>query len=132
MKKILFILAGIILSVVFFSKCRKKEDDACVFYSNAYVSKVSGANTTLVNQQIDLTVTYNLTNGCGQLTGLDETSYNNSRTINLQAKYVGCFCTDNILSGQTVYKFKATQVGVYYLNFTRPDKTNLIDTITVN
>ena len=132
MKKYIIISAGIVTVFMFFSGCDKKSGDKCLLYTTAQVRKVEGSNTTLINQEIDLTVSYYLNNSCGQFEGLEATSTGNSTTISLKAKYEGCACADVLLGGQIIYKFKAEQVGIYYLKFLQPTKTYFTDTITVN
>lgn len=125
------ILAGVI-SILAFSNCDKNHENKCLSYTRAQVIEVVGPNMAPVNQETDLTVNYYLVNGCGQFESLESTSNGNTTIISLIAKYEGCICTAIILGGQTIYKFKATQTGIYYLKFLQPDKTYLTDTITVN
>lgn len=127
-----FISAGVIIAFVSFTSCSKKQENQCLSYTTAQVTKVAGPNTVLVNQETDLTVFYYLNNGCGKFESLEATSSRSTSIVSLKAKYEGCICTDILLSGQTIYKFKAEQAGIYYLKFLQPDKTHLTDTIIVN
>lgn len=133
MKKYLIISASITITFSILLSCSKPQDNTkCISYSSAQVTKVSGPNTALVNQQITVTISYYLTNGCGHFEGIDATSATNSTTINLKARYEGCICTDNLIGGETNYTFKSDKAGNYYLKFLQPDKTYLVDTIIVN
>ena len=131
MNKQFIISAGLVISFISFPGC-KKQDDKCMSLTTAQVTKVTGPNTAFVNQEIDLTVLYYLSNGCGQFESLEATSNGNTIIISLKAKYQGCICTDVLLGGQANYKFKANQAGVYYLKFLQPNQTYFTDTITVN
>jgi len=131
-KKPTIIAVGIIPAFICFSACHKTQVNPCLVYMTAQVTKVTGANSVSVNQEIDLTVFYYMNNGCGQFQGLEATSAGNTTIIDLNAKYEGCACTDVLLGGQTIYKFRAANPGLYYLKFLQPDKTYFTDTITVN
>ncbi len=133
MKKGSAISLGTIIALLSFASCDKeKQENECVSYTTAQVTKVAGPNSVPVYHETDLTVFYYLTNGCGKFENMEATSSGNTTIISFKAKYEGCFCTDNLVSGQSVYKFKAEQPGVYYLKFLQPNKTYLTDTITVN
>ena len=127
-----FILIFFVITILIFSNCSKRQEKICLSHTTAKVTNVSGPNNVLVNQETDLTVEYYLDNGCGKFEGLESTSNDYNIKISLIAKYEGCVCTDILLGGQIVYKFKPLKTGVYYLNFLQPDKTYLSDTITVN
>ena len=133
MKEHFAVSLAAIIALLSFASCNKeKQENKCVSYSPAQVTKVAGLNDLSVNQETDLTVSYYLNNGCGKFENIEATTIGNTTIISFKAKYEGSFCTDIILSGQSIYKFKAGQAGVYYLKFLQPDKTYLIDTITVN
>ena len=127
-----FILIFFVITILIFSNCSKRQEKVCLSRTTARVTNVSGPNNVLVNQETDLTVKYYLDNGCGIFEGLESTSNDYNIKISLIAKYEGCVCTDNLLGGQIIYKFKPLKTGVYYLNFLQPNKTYFSDTITVN
>lgn len=131
MKLYFTILIGTLLAFSMLLSCKKTKDNACITHTPAIVAKVSGPNTALVNQEIDLTVSYILTNGCGHFENLEAASKSNTTTITLKARYEGCVCTDILLGGQINYTFKSEQAGAFYLKFLQPDNTYLIDTINV-
>jgi hypothetical protein len=117
-------------SIILFS-CSKNNDNKCLSYTNAPVTKVEGANSGLVNQQLSLKISFTCFNGCGQFGRIEQASNADTTTINIIAKSEGCVCTDVLLTKQTIYNFKATQAGIYYLKFWQTEKNYLIDTITI-
>ena len=131
LNKYFIILAGGVIFFISFPGC-KKQEAKCLLLTTAVVTDVTGPNTALVNQEIDLTAHYYLGNGCGRFEDLEATSNGNTTIISLNAKYEGCICTDVLISGQANYKFKASQAGVYYLKFLQPNQAYFTDTITVN
>ena len=115
-QSILFICFGI-----FLFGCKKQNDDNCSIYTKAPVIEVNGANTALVNQEVDLTASFGVSNGCGQFDKFEEIVSGNTTIIALNAKYEGCFCTDDAPVRTAIYKFKKSQKGTYQLKFSRGD-----------
>lgn len=126
------ILTSFGFSILVLFGCNKTQGDKeCLSYAKAPVTKVEGPQTGLVNQDINLTVSFSCFNGCGQFGNFDQTSNGNTTTIQVNAKYEGCICTQDVPIRQSIYKFKATQAGTYYLKFFQTENTYLIDTIRV-
>ncbi|MBS1752883.1 MAG: hypothetical protein R2765_12490 [Ferruginibacter sp.] len=118
--------------IVCFLSCDKTPDDnKCLSYTQAPVTKVEGPNTGNVNQDINLIVSFGCFNGCGQFGKFEQTSDGDTTTINVIAKYEGCICTQDAPIRQTTYKFKATQPGIYFLKFLQTEKAYLTDTIQI-
>ena len=131
-KRNFIIFTCLVFSILVLSSCNKTQDDnKCLSYIKAPVIKVEGPNTGLVNQDINLTVSFGCFNGCGQFGNFEQTSNGDTTTINVIAKYEGCLCTQDAPLRQTTFKFKVTQTGTYYLKFLQTGKTYLTDTIRV-
>ena len=112
--------------------CNKKnENSACLSITKAPVTKIEGANTALVNQEILLTVSFGCFNGCGQFLDFNEVITGNATTITVKAKYEGCICTQDLPIRQTTYKFKKSQTGTFELKFQQSENTYLSHTIIV-
>jgi hypothetical protein len=112
--------------------CEKKdEDNSCLSYTKAPVTKIEGANSVLVNQEIILTVSFGCYNGCGQFGNFDEEISGNTTTLTVNAKYEGCICTQDAPIRQTTYKFKKSQKGTFNLQFLQTGNTYMTHTITV-
>lgn len=112
--------------------CTKKPGvNKCLSYTKAPVTKIEGPTTALVTQNINLTVSFGCFNGCGQFGNFEETTNGNTTTINVNAKYEGCICTQDTPIRQTIYSFKRTQPGTYDLKFLQTDNNYLTYTITV-
>ena len=131
-KRNFIIFTCLVFSILVLSSCNKTQgDNKCLSYIKAPVIKVEGPNTGLVNQDINLTVSFGCFNGCGQFGNFEQTSNGDTTTINVIAKYEGCLCTLDAPLRQTTFKFKVTQTGTYYLKFLQTGKTYLTDTIRV-
>ena len=100
-------------------------------YAKAPVTKIEGATTASVNQEINLTISFTCFNGCGQFGNVEETISGNTTTIIVNAKYTGCICTQDVPTRTTLYKFKKVQVGTYQLKFLQTENTYLTHTIIV-
>lgn len=133
MKKEVIIFLGSIIVLLSLMSCdREIHGGDCISYTTAQVTEVVGPDSALVNQEIELVIFYYLANGCGRFESLEETTSGKTTSISLKASYRGCVCATVVLNGQTSYKFKASQAGVYYVRFLQPNQTYLTDTIIVN
>ncbi len=121
------------LTILVLGSCDKKmEDNTCTSVVKAPVSKIEGPTSALLNQEITLTVSFGCFNGCGQFGSFEETTLGNSTTILVNAKYVGCICTQDAPTRKTSYTFKRSQQGVYELKFFQSDNTYITHSIAVN
>ena len=113
--------------------CKKDNSGKeCIGYSNAQITEVKGSNSTSAGQEIDLSISYFFLNGCGNFESLESITNGNTTTIRVIAKYEGCVCPEVLVWGEKVYTFKASEPGIYLLNFLQPNKSILEYTITVN
>jgi hypothetical protein len=129
LNQILFFFSLIIVSV----GCNKKNENnsKCLSFTKAPVTKIEGANSALVNQEVILTVSFGCYNGCGQFGNFNEVISGNSTVITVNAKYEGCICTQDLPIRQTIYKFKKSQTGTFDLKFLQTENIYLTHTITV-
>ena len=126
------ILFLIIFSSYFVFGCSKTRDgNNCINYSDLPVTNVAGPNSGLVNQDIAVTLTFGISNGCGEFDHLEKNVMGNTTSINVAGKYTGCTCTLVYKEEQTVYNFKATSAGTYYLKFFKENNSAIMDTIIV-
>lgn len=119
----------IVLSIL---GCNKKQEDRlCLSFNKAPVTKIVGANTASVGQEIILTVSFICNNGCGQFSNFEESTSGNTTNITVNAKYEGCVCTQDLPVRETGYKFKRSQAGTYDLKFLQNENNYLNHTIIV-
>ena len=124
-----FFLFSLIITLL---GCNKKNDDStCLSFTKAPVTKIEGANSALVNQEIILIVSFGCYSGCGQFGNFNEVISGNTTTISVNAKYEGCICTQDAPIRQTTYKFKKSQTGTFDLKFLQTENTYLTHTIIV-
>lgn len=115
----ILILMGLILVLNNF--CKK--DVNCDFpkYSPSPVTYVEGANIAQINQEISLTVSSHGASGCSYPSDaqIKETISGFSRTVQILSKSNSCdtVCPAVIIAVTSIYKFKASQAGVYTLKF---------------
>jgi hypothetical protein len=127
MKKIFRIL---FISTIIFGltiSCNK-DDEVCITNQIAYVTSVDSPDTGNVNQIINIEVKFGVGNGCGTLGKFIETNNGNTRTIEVEAKYEGCVCTQDAPIRTVNYEFIPTNTGNYELKF----KSSPTEFITVN
>ena len=117
--------------VLLFSCNKQQEKDNCLSYTKTPVISILGPNIASVNQEVVLTVSFGCFNGCGQVGNFEETIAGNTSTINVNAKYEGCICTQDTPTRTTSYKFKKSQTGIYELKFLQGENSYLTHTINV-
>ena len=120
-----------ICTIILLIGCGKKNDNVCMSYIKVPVLEVRGANTAMVNQEVELTAIFEVFNGCGKFGNFETTNSGNTTNVTLNAKYEGCMCTDVMLTKSGIYKFKKSQAGMYDVKFYQGD-TFLTHTIIVN
>ena len=130
--KYLKTLLILITSITLLIGCKKKiEESKCLTYLKAPVTKVESATAALVNEEVNLTVSFSCYNGCGGFGNLNEVSTGNSTTIFINARYDGCICTQDVPTRQTIYKFKKSLPGTYELKFMQSGETYITHIIKV-
>ena len=121
----------ILCSIIIQMSCQKKSTENCSSTEQAFIGKVDGIKSGNVNQEIPFTVYFGLNNGCGKYGTVIENISGNTRTISVNATYIGCACT--LMAGviSTNYIFKTTQAGTYYLKFLQGNNTFITDTLII-
>jgi uncharacterized protein YceK len=117
-----------LVSVVMSGCNKNKNDENCIEYRTAYVTNVDAPSIGIVNTDISIELLFGVINGCGSFSQFVETDNGNNRTIEIQAKYEGCICTQALETISVIYIFNAQTSGDYELVFKSSD-TNFI---TVN
>ncbi|TYC07644.1 hypothetical protein ES677_14965 [Bizionia gelidisalsuginis] len=129
-RKYFIILISTIGLGLFFS-CNKNDDDKeeeCIVNKTEYVISVNSPATGTVNQSITIEVNFGVSNGCGGFGKFIESENGNTRIIEVEAKYVGCICTQDAPIRTTNYEFITNTAGDYELKF----KSSPTEFITVN
>jgi predicted RNA-binding protein with PUA-like domain len=114
-----------------FVKWTETFDQVCISYQTTNTSNAIVPTTGNVNQTISIPVTFQVLNGCGGFGNFIETNNGNTKTITVNAKYEGCYCTQAIEQRQTNYNFNPTTPGIYTLNFTQSNGNLLTNTINI-
>lgn len=131
MKKNLM-LSFLVFTIIIVSCSNSNEDDNCVSYGAAVIFNVNGPSTGKVNEKINFEVDFYVFNGCGRFGRFVESTSENTRIIEVVAKYVGCTCTQDLPKRTTNYTFQSSISGTYYLKFQSGQTEFIIDTLTIN
>lgn len=110
----------------------KGQDDKCIENVLASVTAVNAPSTAMVNETINIEVSFQVFNGCGQFGRFIETQNGNSRTIEVEARYEGCICTQDAPIRKVNYEFVPKNAGNYELNFKSVQSSSITVDITVN
>ncbi len=127
-KKTLFFT---VLSFALLSCKKETENLSCLSFAKTSVIKVEGTKTASVNEEVTLTVSFMVVDGCGDFGSLEEVSAGYVTALTITAKYQGCICTQAIETRKITYKFKKSQPGTYDVNFFQAEDKYLTYRITV-
>jgi hypothetical protein len=121
-KILLFFILAILVS------CSDDDSEECIGYRPENVTEVNSPTSGRINESIEIEVKFPVYNGCGNFEKFIESGSEQSKIIEVQAKYEGCICTDNIPIITAIYEFIPSTIGEYELKF----KSGESDYITVN
>ncbi len=128
LKNLKFFFLIFISSLIISCDNNDDENNECIEYEVGYVASVNAPTSGNVNETINIEVNFGVFNGCGGFGKFIETENGNVRTIELEAKYEGCICTQDAPIRTANYEFTASNTGEYELNF----KSSPTEFITVN
>ncbi|MBA6153816.1 hypothetical protein [Gelidibacter maritimus] len=129
MKKNKIILTFCMLILGLLIGCSSDDkNDKCISTQTVFVTSVDAPKTGNVNKALDIEVNFQVTNGCGGFGKFIEKKDGNTRVIEVEAKYVGCICTDNLPIRTVNYEFITSEVGNHALKF----KSSPTDFVTIN
>lgn len=111
-----------------FISCSDDDPEECIDYRPENVKEVIAESTGRVNEPVEIEVKFGVYNGCGKFDQFIESGSEQSRIIEVQAKYEGCICTQDAPIITAVYVFTPSTTGMYELKF----KSAESDYITVN
>jgi hypothetical protein len=126
--KFFYLTALIIISSLIISCEKDNQNKDCIEYDTGYVTSVNSTTTGTVNETINIEVNFRVLNGCGGFEQFIETENGNIKTIEVEAKYEGCICSQDVPIRKVNYHFIASKSGDYELNF----KSSPTEFITVN
>lgn len=115
MKTKLSIILSVVLLIII--SCSKELDDKCVSNNIEYVTSVISPSTGTVNENINIEVVFGIHNGCGNFGKFIESQNGNTKTIEVEARYEGCVCTQVAGTKSINYVFKTPTPGNYTLKF---------------
>jgi len=106
----------------------KDQTDTCIKNVPVFVTAVNAPPTAMVNETVAVEISFQVFNGCGQFGRFIETQNSTSKTIEVEATYEGCICTQDAPTRTVNYQFIPKTVGNYELKF----KSNPTEFSTVN
>lgn len=121
-----------ILFLAFTIGCSKdKSDEECISYEVATVTNVNAPNTGAINEKIPIKIDYFLNNSCGNFENLSEIVDGDSTTIDVNAKYDGCYCLEVLVEETATYNFETSIPGDYEFKFKSVDNEYIVVVITI-
>lgn len=114
-----------------FTSCSSDDSGETLTLQKEFVTAVTGPTTGTVNQEVALSVTYAVDNSCGQFNKYVETLNGNTKTIEVEAKYVGTNCGTTPATKTEPYKFIVNQAGTYVFKFKKSATEFITQTVVV-
>lgn len=106
-------------------------DQVCLSYRHAHVLSANVPKNGNVNKTIPIDISFTINNGCGGFGTITEINSGNTKTITVNAKYEGCFCTQNMGTVKIKYNFIAAKKGKHTIIFSQPDGKSLMYIINI-
>ena len=103
----------------------------CLSFSHAPVITAAVPLTGIVNNSISIPITFSVNNGCGSFGNITETNLGNTKTLVVNAKYLGCICTLAMGEIVTNYNFIPTIIGNQIIKIAQPDGSFLSYNINI-
>jgi hypothetical protein len=133
MKKIkLQVIALVVVIASGFASCSADDDQPAIITQKSFVSTVTGPETGTVNQELTLTVNFDVANKCGVFNKFVETTTENTKIIEVETKLEGTDCGTTPVSKTTMYKFKAAAAGTYIFKFKKTETEFITQTIVIS
>ncbi|CAM4354037.1 hypothetical protein GIHI108528_16490 [Gillisia hiemivivida] len=93
------------------------DDDNSPNFETAYAISVEAPSERIVGEKINIVVSFQVMNGCGEFGRFIESGNGLTRIIEIEAKYEGLICTMNLPIRQTTYEFTPNFSGEYTFTF---------------
>lgn len=129
LSKVRFFLFWFLLIALVSWSCSK--DEYCLTYEQAFITEVNGDTSGQVNKEVNFQISFRGSSSCAYFGFFEEYISENTITIVVNAKYVGCNCFTNAPIITTNYSFIPTQPGIYYLRFLNSENSFITQTLVV-
>lgn len=109
----------IIISLMFITiSCSNGDGDGSVAnYELTYATSADASSGVLVGETINILVSFRVTNGCGQFGRFVESGNGLTRVIEIEARYEGLICTQDLPSREATYEYTPNSPGEYVFSF---------------
>lgn len=99
------------------TSCSSADDLQSPYYEKVYAISVEAPSEGSVGETIEIAVEFRVMNGCGEFRRFVENGNGLTRTIEIEAKYEGLICTQDLPIRQTTYEFTPNSPGEYVFSF---------------
>ena len=115
-----------------FAPCSTDKDQPEMGTKKAFISAATGSTAGAVNQELTLTVAYNVENKPGVFTKFSETASENTKVTEVETSLDGADCGTTAVTKTTTYKFKSSAARTYNLEFKKSAAEFITQTIVVS
>lgn len=127
-KNLILLIQALVFGTMISCTGTEDKEEECITTKTEYITAVNAPNKGMVGETVNIEVNFRVFNGCGGFSKFIQAENGNIRTITVEAKYEGCFCTQDIPIRMATYAFKTNNPGNYELKF----KSSPTEFITVN
>lgn len=125
------------LAIVLFTStalisCSSDDGGETIILKKSLVSLVEGPTTGVKNQEVTLNVSYGVENSCGNFNKFVETISGNTKTVEVESKYVGSNCGQVAATKVIPYKFTVNQAGTYIFKFKKSASEFITQTVVIS
>lgn len=133
MKSKLRILMMFLSIIVLILSCKSDDnEEQCISNTTEYVTSVNSPETGTVGETIIIKVDFVVYNGCGGFGKFIETGEGKSINIEIEARYEGCICTQDVPVRTVNYEFTPSRTGEFELNFKSSPTEFITITLDIN
>lgn len=105
--------------------------EPCTTFNHAMVLSATVPINGIVNNPIQIQITFSINNGCGGFGNIIQTNVGNTKTLTVNAKYSGCICTQVMGEIPTTFNFTPTTTGIQIIKIAQPDGSFLTYNINI-
>jgi hypothetical protein len=105
--------------------------EPCTTFNHALVLSATVPINGIVNNPIQIQITFSINNGCGGFGNITQTNVANTKTLTVNAKYSGCICTQVMGEIPTTFNFTPTTTGIQIIKIAQPDGSFLTYNVNI-
>lgn len=107
---------GLLITLILFttlSCSNADEEEGAARYEATYATSLDASSEVMLGETIVIRGSFQVMSGCGEFGRFTESGNRSTRVIEIEAKYEGVFCTQDLPLRQATYKYTPDSPGEY-------------------